>query len=630
MSEDANSELDRIINFEPLIRRSLQDFVGREWVMDAVADFLRQPGPRNLLLLGEPGSGKTSVMAALVDRYGYPHHFIGKGSQADVEGSPEWRNPARFAESLGYQLVRDYGGWVIPWDQFGIVVEQDVQNLEGRLTGADIGIFQAMPRPSNAPAIAVHQTVKQLGRAAQVIGVQVKEMKMDVEQVVQLLLVEPLKRLARRWPGDQVVVVIDGLDEAEYSDPAHSIFRLLPGSELPDNVRFLLSSRRTENLPQAFLKQTLPVWLSEDEEGQWRRDDALGDAAKYVEILVAKDGAVRTLLERRAVDRRQFADAAADASGGNFLYLYYLAKGLRSGDETLLDLTALPKGLTGIYSDFLAKIRVHIATGQSQAFNAVLGALAVAREPLPPPQVARFARVNEARTTTILKRLTEFLDPYSAQRCRVYHRSFGEFLVSQHEVDAAESHDRVVKAYLPARFQASWESWDSYGWRYVPYHLSEAALQSNDPAEKHKRTERLAKLVLDREFQESERDKLALLDALDLAVRTTATNGVRKGLPLVINTVRELVAVRRRLLNPNDVFAAADRGDVAEAEKRLSFFVLDQKSRQAARLVIAWLTAPVQVGDAHDLRDRVAAELQARSGSCVDPPVGPRRRRSGR
>lgn len=140
----------KIIDYQKLIDKSTREFVGRDWVHGAVDDFLQADSPRIFLLLGEPGSGKTSFMADLVKRRAYLHHFIGRGSRTDVDASLEWRDPIRFAESIGYQLLRDYGGWVMDWKSWGISVSQSVRVPDGLLVGARIDEINAAPRPIKA------------------------------------------------------------------------------------------------------------------------------------------------------------------------------------------------------------------------------------------------------------------------------------------------------------------------------------------------------------------------------------------------------------------------------------------------------------------------------------------------
>src|SRR5262245_7037859 len=334
----------KIIDYRDLIAKSTRGFVGRGWVRDAVDASLAAAGPRYFLLLGEPGCGKTACLADLVRARGYPHHFIGKGSRRDADADVGWRNPVRFAESVGYQLLRDHGGWVMDWEEWGISVIQEVKELQGLLAGAEVGTLRATPRPPGRPLLSVRQEVERFGPAAQVIGVYVEKFRMDVEQVVRQLLVKPLRAVALRRPKEPVVVVVDGLDEAEeYSNPRHNICKLLPDAELPANVRFLVSSQHGRHLTDDFLGRSRVLWLSEDEQG--RQDPRAHQDARAYALQLAGEGPVREALAARRVDPAVFAEKVADASRGNFLYLFHYADGVRQGDQALLDLSALPPGL---------------------------------------------------------------------------------------------------------------------------------------------------------------------------------------------------------------------------------------------------------------------------------------------
>lgn len=463
----------KIIDFTELIDKSTRGFVGRQWVRDAVDRFLVSDGPRYFLLLGEPGSGKTAFMADFVQQRGYPHHFIGKGSQIDIFSSLDWRDPIRFAESIGYQLVCDYGGWVMSWEDWGISVKQDVQEVEGLLVGAKVREFKAVPRPADRPTLTVEQKAKRFGRVVEVIGVYIEEFKMDVEQVVRQLLMTPLRNIADHLPEHQVVVVVDGLDEAEYySDPTRSILNMLPDGSLPSQIRFLLSSRPGEHLTPGFLSQTQVFWLSEDDRGQ--RDPRTTEDAKAFVMNLANDRAVSNMLAQRGILPETLTERVATASQGNFLYLHHYAEGLWNKDETLLNLEALPGGLYGIYEHFLAQIKERRRdVSWDQAYKPVLGVMAVAKEPLTRRQIADFSRVEQGTVGTILIQLREFVDSMGRgadRRYSIYHRSFAEYLVSEENpdyIDGQKAHKQIVEC-----FKAGALSWkEVYPMKYLLSHM---------------------------------------------------------------------------------------------------------------------------------------------------------------
>jgi hypothetical protein len=92
--------LRRILDFTPLIARKTEGFVGRQWLFDAVDGFLQKNTSGYVLILGDPGIGKTSVVAELVRRSRYPHHF-----NVRSEGL---QKPEQFLPNVCAQLIRDF------------------------------------------------------------------------------------------------------------------------------------------------------------------------------------------------------------------------------------------------------------------------------------------------------------------------------------------------------------------------------------------------------------------------------------------------------------------------------------------------------------------------------------------
>jgi len=90
----------RILDFAPLIARKTEGFVGRQWLFDAVDGFVEKRKSGYVQILGDPGIGKTSVVAELVKRRRYPHHF-----NVRSEGI---QKADQFLPNLCAQLVRDF------------------------------------------------------------------------------------------------------------------------------------------------------------------------------------------------------------------------------------------------------------------------------------------------------------------------------------------------------------------------------------------------------------------------------------------------------------------------------------------------------------------------------------------
>jgi len=92
---------EKIRDESRLIEERTRGFVGRRWVFDAVEDFLQQgPSSGYFLILGEPGIGKTALLAELVRRHGLPHHFNQRR-----EGVYQ---PAAFLRNVCAQLIERY------------------------------------------------------------------------------------------------------------------------------------------------------------------------------------------------------------------------------------------------------------------------------------------------------------------------------------------------------------------------------------------------------------------------------------------------------------------------------------------------------------------------------------------
>ncbi|RME49694.1 MAG: hypothetical protein D6791_00105 [Chloroflexi bacterium] len=594
-----------MIDFSAYIADRVRDFTGRKWVFQAVNDWLAWPGgPRFFVLTGEPGSGKTAIASRLVQfsqgtdppANGLPHlspHFLSAVHFCSARDR-RWINPHIFAESLALQLAARYPAYAEALveksgtRQIRIEVEQHVQQVEG----------------------------------GQVAGVVIKQLDVgDIppEDAFIRVVREPLEALFNQGIVEQVIVLVDGLDEAlRYGRDVNIVSLLSEAEFLPAGVRFILTSR-----PEIAVLR--PLRRLNPEEHSLTTNDGLvrsrEDVKQHVlHTLVAHP----TLTDRLSagLSPEDFATAVRDKSDGNFLYVRHLLEMLatQAHEITWESLDELPVGLDGIYIEFLERLVAGDEETWETRYAPVLGTLAVAQEALTEEQLAGFIEVKKSGVRTALKALRQLLDvdeslPASQRAYTLYHRSFADFLLDadraeEYWCEAAEAHQRIASCFLE-RQAGHWDAWDEYGVRYTATHLAEAAKERDQP-EQHELTADLVTLVLDPGFQQTHQRKVgdlaALQDDLKLALRRVAVDHNPAALPLVVRTALALVQFRRAQLRPEPIFELARAGNVEAAEGRLDLFSVEPHWRRAAALTVAWLAAEQDPEEARALRDRIAGE----------------------
>ncbi len=88
-------------SFDALMADKIRGFVGRQFVFDALDEFLRTHDSGYFVIRGVPGIGKSALMARLVNERGYVHHFN--------IASQNIRSTRVFLENACAQLIARYG-----------------------------------------------------------------------------------------------------------------------------------------------------------------------------------------------------------------------------------------------------------------------------------------------------------------------------------------------------------------------------------------------------------------------------------------------------------------------------------------------------------------------------------------
>lgn len=279
-------------DFAPLIARAAEGFTGRGWIFDLVAEWLGAAENVPLLIVGEPGIGKSSLLAELLrrdrGRRVVARHFF----QAEV---PATRDAGRFVRDLAAQLAR-----VLP------------------LYAA------ALRAPGLAPDLAPAAIAA------------------DPRSAFERLVVIPLAGLA--GPDAARLVVLDSLDEAR-AGAGLGVPDLLRdwAARLPPWLRLLASSRPD------------PAALAGFEAARTLRL-AAADPLNRADLeawLAARLAAPEYAGGRGGGKTETAAALIAARSEGNFLYAREALAGLAA--DPGFDPETLPRGLAGLYGRFFER-----------------------------------------------------------------------------------------------------------------------------------------------------------------------------------------------------------------------------------------------------------------------------------
>lgn len=458
-------DLMAALDYTGLVIERTQGFTGREWVFQAIGDWLADPtGARVFLLTGGPGTGKTAIAAQLVrmaegEVSAEPYLHLGAGSIRLFQFCQAFHNdtldPLRFTKHLSLNLASAY-------PHAGMVTMGDT--------------------------------------AAGILGLELHLGSLSARVAFDRLVAGLLKQVSEANPTDTILILLDALDEA-LTYPGETLVDLLghvldDSRDLPSQVRFLLTSRPDERVTATLGQPAL---------------DLIADAPAGVDdVQVYARWRLQALGEPR---HRDLAYRIAQASKGNFLYARYVIDNLPPDPNQVENLAELPlpEDLYDVYRQFLRRELGPSLDTWDNDYAPVLGVLAVAR--CDGLTIAQLAGVTKQRRTK-MRRLLRTCGQYLAGRqpdgpFRIYHQSFREFLREDgtYHVFPQES-SKDIADYFWEKCRGKWGECDIYGLRNLPMHMAEAGY--ND---------RLRELVLDHDWQQAKleaTDVTALITDYDL------------------------------------------------------------------------------------------------------------------
>lgn len=493
----------RAVDFDPLLDASCAAFAGRGWVLDEVSRFIASDaGPRALVVVGDPGAGKTTLLARIARDTGAAHFFFGKSDWLDAGRGGGLSEPIRCAETLGTQLVRSYGPDIVDWNRFGLAIRIRAEQVFGRLSGAELGVHMAGPRPALHPAVRVDIEAGSVGAGAVVTGLIIHELRIDPMVAAHELFLGPLRNAAVRTQG-KVVLVLDALDEWDRVASPVDLLELLQLSDLPANIRIVASAR------PSYLGRLGAGSICLDISSAGAQACADADVAALIDAAVQRRGlALDPEVLRRMVTR----------SAGNLLFASYLVEGLGKA-PSLAQAESLPVGLEAYYREELQQLVDQLTReGMRASIGPLLAVLCAAQEPLDAASAARAAQLGVDATTDVLHRIVAFVRPREITgdtRYTPFHQSFRDYILSGQAglgIAAHSAHLRLATALAPADPSSSaWLGAGDYAIRHTLSHLVQAGGEASaltqqlvdNPAYLAARVERLGPESIDADLRQA-------------------------------------------------------------------------------------------------------------------------------
>ena len=555
------------LDFSEYILDRTARFSGRTWVFERIDQWLANSQSRYLLLTGEPGSGKTAIAARLAQfSQGSVDPSVHAGELKPdflaavhfcAATTAMWVDPTSFTRSVSLQLAGQY-----PEFKNALVESGD--------RSVNIQVTQTFHQGQNVTGVSLELSFGSLNPQA----------------AFNAAVVTPLAALYRSGFNKPVTILVDALDEALAFKGEVGILHLLRSiDELPQQVRFLLTSRRNNKIESEFLKAD-SIFISGEEFNQSNEQDI----REFVKTSVMGSPHQGDVEEISAKAER------------NFQYARFLLKQLES--DPTLQIAGLPPGLDPLYS---ASLRRTIGEKPwEDDFAPIMGLLSVARENLSAWQLQAYSGLQQRILAARLSDLRPFIeDGGRPPGYRLYHQSVIDFLrlavlpsakanlQNDFFLPASEWHEQIATYYVP-NGPSSWLQWDTYGLRHTAGHLASATLEEGG-AKRHALVEQLLTLLTDPSYrlqhEKALDDPPAFHRDLLAALRCAAIDTHPRAVVSLTRAALELAKYREQELRPEALFQLASSGQIDRAVRRLEMFELDEEWPTAAVLSVVWTGA---------------------------------------
>jgi WD40 repeat protein/serine/threonine protein kinase/endogenous inhibitor of DNA gyrase (YacG/DUF329 family) len=408
-------------DFTPFLLEKIKGFVGREWLFEEIEEWRSHDSTPVLLIVGEPGIGKSAIAAALVHRNIEGQVLAYHCCRTDT---PETLAPASFVRSLAGMLC-------------------------GRL-------------PEYAKALGCASVINSLRRA-----------DTDPESAFEAAVLAPLHKI-KQPHRKRCYLLIDALDESLARAGPPTIFDVLCTrlERLPPWLGLIATTRNDPTVLNPLRSLRVQIVSAQDRKNH-------DDVRRFIRSQLG-EAPFRLKAEADPTISAKLETDLLRSSAGNFLFVRTALDAIASGQLTFDHIQNLPPGLSSLYEIFFRRLFPKPAKDYLRA-RRVLETIVAAREPLTREQIAAATCLDpEDELLGILSRLAPFVPAFEG-RYSLFHKSLLDWLTgwdrSHDQPLAGAYHVNLQKGsaqladWCWAEYQCESSQISTHCLRHLPAHL---------------------------------------------------------------------------------------------------------------------------------------------------------------
>ncbi len=403
------------MDFGADLARLTREFTGRKWLFREFDQWVENDTGRVFLITGDPGAGKSAVMAYLTntDQRITAFHMC-------VSGRSETLRPGTFVRSIAGQIATQ------------------MEAYRNQLNELDLERI-------------------------------IRETSIAPDELFRKIIVEPLRNVPS--PGE-LIIAVDALDEG-FAETGMCITRLLAdclqdlGRDLPW-VRFVFSSRKEPEILDRFTR-------FKPHEIQADRAENRQDMDEFIARRLGT-ARLRDRLRDKGADPETVRGLIADRSQGNFLYVTRVLDSIEDGTIDPARAEDFPAGLVDSYFRFFE--RKFPTKRDFKELRPILEVVAAAREPMGPDEVGAFLGMAGRDVEDEMEQVRVFF-PLKEGRYQPYHKSIVDWLSgrvgesTRYRLRLSEGHRLIAGVYWD-KYEQGTDNLDAYGMLHLAHHLADA------------------------------------------------------------------------------------------------------------------------------------------------------------